>query len=69
MAAGSLPAPGTEYGPCTKDCVHRDCMETRVQAATWCRDCGEPIGYNRAFYKDSDGFLTHAECLERRLKP
>jgi hypothetical protein len=69
MAAGTLSAPGTEYGPCDSSCAHLDCAETRRQAETPCFLCHEPIGYERRFYRDrhiSTGAwrYAHAACLE-----
>lgn len=52
MAAGSLPAPGTKYGPCKKTCAHADCAAARREAAAICRICGEAIGYENAFYQE-----------------
>lgn len=73
MAAEILSAPGTEAGPCSAKCAHRDCAATRTMATTKCQRCGKPIGYGRRFYSvgvDSspyaEGFeLAHAECVER----
>lgn len=69
MAAGTLPAPGTEFGPCDPVCSHTDCAETRREAETSCYLCHEPIGYERRFYRDrhiSTGAwrYAHAACLE-----
>lgn len=66
MAAGTLPVPGSQYGPCLEVCEHRDCAQTRQMAATLCVDCSQPIGYDRAFYQRSDDwrFLVHAYCAE-----
>ena len=75
MAAGRLPAPGTELGPCDPPtCIHRDCAETRRMAESACVSCGEPIGYEVRFYDHQRGELApgggirtglaHAECLE-----
>lgn len=49
MAAGTLPRPGTDLGPCDDDCQHRDWAATREQAATECIHCDEPIGYDTPF--------------------
>jgi hypothetical protein len=64
MAAGSLAAPGTTYGPCAEPCEHRDCALTRTSAATPCvyEQCGEPIGYDRLFFQTDVG-LAHADCV------
>lgn len=65
MAAGYLSKPGTEYGPCEGGCEHRDCAATREMAATVCRFCGEPIGYDRGFYwGDRIEDRAHASCAE-----
>lgn len=64
MAAGSLPAPGTRYGPCEPDCHHTDCALTRQMAAEACIYCGAPIGYETPFYRDEERRPAHAVCLE-----
>lgn len=61
MAAGTLPAPGTEYGPCADTCEHSDCAQTREMAGTTCRLCPEAIGYETAFFREDEG-LVHAVC-------
>ena len=67
MAAERLDAPGTELGPCTKECRHRDCALSRSMAAEKCMHCGRPIGFDVWFY-GKPGALVHAECedLARR---
>ncbi len=65
MAAGTLPEPGTEYGPCAEPCKHTDCAATREMVTATCRFCLEPIGYDRRFYREGNGSgLVHASCLE-----
>ena len=72
MAAGSLPEPGTEYGPCKDGCAHKDCAETRKMAAAICWRCEKAIAYNRRFYRMHDGteaaagepYFVHALCEE-----
>jgi hypothetical protein len=67
MAASTYPAPGTTFGPCApRACSHLDCSETRARAAELCRLCGEPIGYDRRFYRDpaDPAADVHATCLE-----
>lgn len=66
MAAGRLPAPGTELGPCVPSCGHTDCAETRTMAATSCFLCGKPIGYETSLYQEPDKRLVHAACMEER---
>jgi hypothetical protein len=65
MAAGTLPKPGTTYGPCDKPCEHRDCAATRRMAETICADGDGLIGYDRPFYQTDRG-LVHAYCEESR---
>lgn len=66
MAALALPEPGTELGPCTGDCQHTDCAETREMAAAQCRICEQPIGYGKRMYvEDGDQSYVHAACLEQ----
>lgn len=61
MAAGFLPPPGTELGPCVPDCAHEDCAETRRMAEALCPHCGAVIGYDTRFYVHP---LRHAFCAE-----
>ena len=67
MAAGSVPRPGSEY-LCTAKCQHTDCADLRRIAATLCRICRDPIGYDSLFYRDTDHAtmddFVHAGCLE-----
>lgn len=77
MAAGSLPEPGTQYGPCVPTCKHIDCAATRATAGAPCRLCNEVIGYERAFYHERaesksvvearDSFV-HAVCAETEVE-
>lgn len=67
MAAGSLPAPGTPLGPCLLECSHTDCWQTRLDAASICPECGQPIGYETRMYSEK-GQLVHATCLEERVE-
>lgn len=73
MAAGRLPKPGTEYGPCVDEkCGHIDCTETRSMANFICNYCKKPIGYERGFYilamdgdpKSRDRELVHSSCYQ-----
>ena len=75
MGWGTLPAPGTEYGPCEADCQHRDCASGRTMLASKCRLCGEQIGPDRPFYRDDDApapeggwpyALVHAVCFYKQ---
>ena len=73
MAAGRLPAPGTEYGPCKDPCKHPDCQTTRDMAAAVCHYCEKAIDYETAFYQDPDAEgqpvrkYVHALCLEEAV--
>jgi hypothetical protein len=62
MAAGMMQKPGSKLGPC-KQCKHRDCQQTRADAAALCTFCDKPIGYGVGFYR-SRGALAHALCSE-----
>jgi hypothetical protein len=66
MAAGILPVPGTEYGPCDTDCKHEDCAVTREMAVSLCTICEKVIGYGNRFYAETRHplRLQHADCLE-----
>jgi hypothetical protein len=65
MAAGVLQKPGTKLGPCKAQCKHRDCGQTRSDAAALCRLCQKPIGYGSQFYRSRlTEELAHAVCLE-----
>ncbi len=68
MAAGTLPRPGTELGPCEEECQHTDCAETHRMAAQLCTICGEPISYETPFFRASGDWqqLTHADCLREQ---
>lgn len=72
MAAGTLPAPGTELGPCKDGCQHIDCGMMRREADQDCRLCGKPIGFETRYYKDPDpmrtGGVVHARCLEAEIE-
>lgn len=72
MAAGTLPKPGTKFGPCVGECVHRDCAATRAQASAIRAHCDTAIGYETRFYevfRDEREFdLAHASCVERVAK-
>lgn len=74
MASGFLPTPGKvvdgeTIGPCVVVCEHVDCLQTRAMAATKCRECGKPIGYETAFVQDTttpvvaDMGLRHTRCV------
>ncbi len=65
MAYIILPSPGSEHGPCTESCQHRDCTETRRSAEQVCPVCREPLGYDR---KVSGDPLAHYDCLLRQAE-
>ena len=70
MAASTIAAPGTEYGPCLPQrtrrravpggapvvltCAHVDCAESRMLASSVCRLCSDTIGYDVRFYRDPE---------------
>lgn len=69
MAAGTLPKPGTKYGPCKDPCSHLDCEMTKRDAETKCPICNKAIGFETYFYNDSkSGGLVHAICLEDQIE-
>ena len=69
MAAGILQGPGKKLGPCRSACKHRDCVETREQAASPCRFCQKAIGYETRFYRSGfSGDLAHGVCLEEAVE-
>jgi hypothetical protein len=69
MAAGILPKPGSKVGPCKTQCKHRDCQQTKAEAAAACRFCGKPIGYGVGFYRSRlSGELAHAFCFEEAVE-
>lgn len=63
MAAGILPTPGSEHGPCTFKCKHLDCAETRNRAASRCIYCKKEVGFNVRVYQHGD-YTVHARCHE-----
>lgn len=66
MAAGSLAAPGTEYGPCSEPCRHEQCKSTNAMAERPCSICEKPIGFDTPFYQDGSWqVLTHQICSLR----
>lgn len=70
MAAITIPAPGTKYGPCEEPCSHTDCAESRRMAAIVCRFCDGPIGFEKRLYNDGPSGsyeLVHAVCLEESV--
>jgi hypothetical protein len=74
MAAISIPAPGTEYGPCKEACKHIDCEANRSDAAALCSLCKDPIGFETPFYVDRfDGppVFKHFKCAikARKVRP
>lgn len=66
MSYGTLPSPGTKLGPCVGECHHVDCGLTRLHASVPCQKCGEPIGYETAYYRTGGATadLIHEACAE-----
>jgi hypothetical protein len=71
MASSILPEPGSTFGPCKK-CNHKDCNQTRAEAASLCRFCQKPIEFNVSYYVDpqdrAEHKLVHATCLEESVE-
>lgn len=68
----TLPAPGTLHGPCAEECAHTVCHEIRRWAEDECYLCGDPIGYDRTFYRvggpgDTPTRWAHATCFEQAV--
>ena len=63
MASYTLPAPGTDLGPCIENCAHIDCAETRKHAAQPCIYCGKPTGYDTDVFFLAGGRQAHADCF------
>lgn len=63
----TIPAPGATnrqgepVGPYVAECQHRDCAASRADAARPCAICGDPIGYDVAYY-GSGLDMRHAAC-------
>lgn len=69
MAAGILQVPGSKLGPCETRCKHRDCAQTKGDAASLCRLCQKAIGYGVGFYRSRlTGELVHAFCFEAAVE-
>ena len=72
MAATTLPAVGSQLGPCQTACNHTDCAETRRMAAESCAVCGKTIGYETRFYETPNRphrpTLSHAACRESKIE-
>ena len=70
MAAGTLSAPGTEFGPCALGpngeylCSHNDCAVSYGMANVRCPHCGKRIGFDEPFYRIGDDWteLAHQWC-------
>lgn len=66
MTAGHIPS-DPRIGPCAEPCKHIDCAACRSIAATDCVYCGKPIGYDTAFYRETNTKpfnYSHAVCAE-----
>ena len=63
MAAGILPRPGTQYGPCKTKCKHIDCTETRERGESKCLYCNKKVGFGVRVYQHGD-YTVHALCHE-----
>jgi hypothetical protein len=69
MSIATISKPGSEFGPCTGSCIHRDCAINREMAQRSCRICGKAIGYETGFFNESGDWktLVHASCLEEEI--
>ncbi len=68
MAAGRMPTPGTQHGPCSETCKHKDCAELKNLAQAPCRFCQKAIGWGGRFYRSQfSGDVAHATCLEEAI--
>ena len=69
MAAGILPKPGSKLGPCVETCKHRDCAQTKQDAAQPCRFCQKAIGYGVGFIRARlSGALAHDFCTHEAVE-
>jgi hypothetical protein len=68
MAAGRLPEPGSEFGPCIGECKHLDCAEVRHDAAALCAMCKTAIGYGVAFFRVMNRELVHEQCALQAIE-
>ncbi len=80
MAATSIAAPGTEFGPCLDVyCGHPGCNANRAAATCICRICNDPVGYDVRMYDEwrdqpnANGtnrhdFFIHALCYELKVE-
>ena len=66
MDAEALSKPGSEYGPCTGFCLHRECAYIRGLAEAPCRYCKEVLGYEVPFYWQA-GRVSHAVCEQEAI--
>jgi hypothetical protein len=66
MAWSTVPAEGSQYGPCAEPCQHRDCAQHRADAQVICSYCHKAVGTDTPIYSGQDGEsrLVHASCLE-----
>ncbi len=76
MAAATLSAPGTEYGPCELGpegeylCSHNDCAITYGMVNARCPHCGERIDYDNPFFQVGNNVtdLAHAVCVMEQIE-
>jgi len=46
-----LPAPGSDFGPCSEPCAHDYCAAVRSAAEQVCFFCGQRIGFGAPFFR------------------
>jgi hypothetical protein len=69
MAFAILQKPGSKLGHCKAACKHRDCAQSRQDAAAQCPFCQMPIGYGVGYNRSSlSGELAHTFCLEEAVE-
>lgn len=52
---------------CPDECSHKDCAVSRLQVASLCRVCGEPIGQGVPIYFEKES-IVHRDCALREDK-
>jgi hypothetical protein len=64
MPIMNLAPPGTQYGPCLRECRHRRCAMSRRTASLICPQCNQEIGYGVNFTKEDkrNGRFVHVAC-------
>lgn len=61
MAWSTVPAEGSQYGPCVEPCQHRDCAQHRADAQVICSYCHKAVGTDTPVYSGRFGMIA-ANC-------